>query len=108
MSSMKYLTAIPTAAVVLCAYIGTVNLPEHNIFLPEKESNIMVAQGTSLTTYMSWEDSGNPYYQFIKDNGTIAEQINIIHNFVSTLLQDSQDLDPRFSKVVDKYFWDLA
>jgi len=49
----------------------------------------------------------NPYYTLLKESH-INEQIKIIHNFVSDLLENSQGLDPKFSKTIDKHFWDLV
>ena len=36
------------------------------------------------------------------------EQIKIIHTFVSNLLENTEDLDPRISKIVDEHFWELV
>jgi hypothetical protein len=104
-SNIKYLTAIPTAAVFLYSYVGAVNLPERNIAPIKKETGVM-AMSTAMK--IPWEDSCKPHYKFVSDNQIIEEQINIIHDFVSVLLEESQDLDPKYSKVVDKYFWELA
>ena len=35
------------------------------------------------------------------------EQIEIIHKFASSILDNIKDLDPEFSKIVDENFWDL-
>lgn len=106
-TNTKYLTAIPTVAVFLYAHIGAINLPERNIS-PRSEGNIMSISGTTSTTKMSWENKTDFSYKFVNESQKIAEQIKVIHNFVSVLLQESKELDPKYSKVVDKYFWDLA
>lgn len=36
------------------------------------------------------------------------EQIEIIYQFASSILDNIKDLDPEFSKAVDKHFWDLV
>jgi hypothetical protein len=108
LSNTKYLAAIPTAAVCFCAYLGAIDLSERTIYPMKSGGNKMDILGTRTTTDSSWEDKGNPHYQFIKDDEKLISQINIMHDFVSMLLQESQDLDPKYSKVVDKYFWDLV
>ncbi|MDD8019190.1 MAG: hypothetical protein PHP42_12525 [Bacteroidota bacterium] len=105
-SNTNYLPVIPAAAAVLLyAYIGTINIPERNINSVKKGSNIMASMGNTTATKMPFEISD---YQFIDENKKITEQINVIHNVLSILLEESQDLDPKYSKVVDKYFWDLV
>ena len=105
-SNTKYLPVIPTAAAVLfCAYISASNIPEPNVYPIKKGDNIMASMGTTTATNMNFEAND---YQLIDENEKITEQISVIHNFLSVLLEDSQDLDPKYSKVVDKYFWDLV
>jgi phosphoribosylformylglycinamidine (FGAM) synthase PurS component len=36
------------------------------------------------------------------------EQFNIIQSFALNLAENTKDLDPEFSKVVDDHFWDLV
>ena len=36
------------------------------------------------------------------------EKINIINNLVSNLLENTEDLDPRISKIIDEHFWELV
>ncbi len=50
----------------------------------------------------------NPYYEISSQKSPINSQIEIIYNFVSALVENSKDLDPDFSKAVDKHFWELA
>lgn len=48
------------------------------------------------------------YYQLIdKDQATAIEQIDVIHQFASNILDNIKDLEPEFSKTVDENFWDL-
>ena len=54
------------------------------------------------------EDEQDVYYSISVDENMISNQIEIIHNFVSKLAENSEDLDPEFSKLVDKHFWDLV
>jgi hypothetical protein len=108
-SNTRYFTAIPTAAVLVYAYMGAVNLPDRNFYPTKKEIGVMATTETmTIKNILLENNSINSDYKFISDNQIIVEQINIIHNFVSLLLRESQDLDPKYSKVVDKYFWDLG
>jgi hypothetical protein len=50
----------------------------------------------------------NPYYSLISEEQVALHQIETLHKFVSTILDKSQDLNPDFSAVVDKHFWDLV
>jgi len=50
----------------------------------------------------------NPYYRMFFEMSPLNSQIEIIHKFVSGLVESSKDLNPEFSKAVDKHFWDLA
>jgi hypothetical protein len=108
-TNTKYLTAIPTtAAMLFCSYLGVANMPERSIVSTKKVGGIVFTLGTKTALDVSWGEKSNPYYQFIAVNERIASEVNIIHGFVSKILEESQDLDPRYAKVVDKYFWDLA
>lgn len=89
--------ATPTDGVLCYTHIGS------RQFLPPRE---MYAFGTIRDDSLK---SGQDFYYslFVHENVT-RNQIEIIHNFVSTLVEDSEDLDPNFSQMVDKHFWDLA
>jgi hypothetical protein len=50
----------------------------------------------------------NSYYRQYHDEDLIGDQIEIIHQFVSLLIEKSEDLDPDFTAAVDKHFWDLV
>ena len=71
-------------------------VPSDMIFFDEKN------EFTMLGLY-----NPNPYYDLYKIS-YFSDRIDIIHKFVSTLLEESQDLAPIFSQAVDKYFWDLV
>ena len=47
-------------------------------------------------------------YQLLdKDQAIAIEQIDVIHQFASNILDNIKDLEPEFSKTVDENFWDL-
>jgi hypothetical protein len=50
----------------------------------------------------------NPYYIQYHDEDLVGDQIEIIHQFVSFIIEKSEDLDPDFTAAVDKHFWDLV
>lgn len=94
----KYMAGVvSTAAVLLYGYLGNTQL-----LSPEKDYSTELS-----SVQMPSEFDHNPYYAIV-DGYSINDQIEIIHNFVSKILEESQDLDPRFSKAVDKHFWDLV
>lgn len=50
----------------------------------------------------------SPHYMLLGDLEIIWAQIETIHEFVSNLLESMQDLEPRHSKLVDEYLYELA
>lgn len=95
---------IPSTAVLFCSYLGQANFPDQPNYLIRGEGYKM----GPMSTQMPWELDPNPYYELLTDRSRISYQIEVIHSFVSKVLEESQDLDPKFAKVVDKYFWDLV
>lgn len=41
------------------------------------------------------------------DHIPIAEQIEVLHEFSRSMLNNIQDIDPEYSALVDEKFWDL-
>jgi len=62
---------------------------------------------TDVKQIIPWYDP-NPYYIQYHDENLIGDQIEIIHQFVSLLIEKSEDLDPDYTAAVDKHFWDLV
>lgn len=60
------------------------------------------------TSQMSETYDINPYYYIDRSDSVVFNQVDIIHKFVSELLENTQDLDSHFSELVDKHFWDLV
>lgn len=50
----------------------------------------------------------NPYYKQYHDGDLIGDQIEVIQQFVSFLIEKSEDINPDFTAAVDKHFWDLV
>lgn len=84
-----------TAAVLYYSYLGapaTINTTTVN-------PNIQISAPTGIKY---------DYYQIVNpDQAVMLEQIDIIHKFASSILDNIKDLDPEFSKTVDENFWDL-
>ena len=40
-------------------------------------------------------------------NGKIPEPCPLVDNFISNLIENTEDINPDFSATVDKHFWDL-
>jgi len=53
-------------------------------------------------------DFQNPYYSLSRANADFNDQIETIHGLVSKLIENTQDLDPRISKLIDDNFWELG
>lgn len=84
-----------TAAVLCYSYLGS---PTINAFdLSNYDVQIKAPSGITFD-----------YYQLIsKDQADSLRQIDAIHQFASNVLGNIKDLEPEFSKTVDKNFWDL-
>lgn len=93
----KLIGGVTTAAVLSYAYLGycDIAVPEENHKVLE-ECNLL-AEGYN----------GNPYYTLNEGEDRVKNQVEIIQNFVSVLVENTQDLNPDFSKTVDGHFWDL-
>ncbi len=97
-SVIKHLPGLaPTAVVLLYCYLGQTLLP-----IPERHH----ALSPPTKTYNSSEVEGHPVYT-IEREYSLEEQVEVIHQFASQLLEKSQDIDSRFVQVVDEHFWDL-
>lgn len=96
LSQFKNVVGSATTAAILCySYLGApaINHIEFSTF------NINI----NAPKEMNFD-----YYQLIdKDQAVSLEQIDIIHQFASNILNNIKDLDPEFSKTVDENFWDL-
>jgi len=89
---------LATSAVLSYVYIGDSNLynllENHDINIQEN----FLPKGYDI----------NEYYTLISKEDKVKEQIGIIHDFISNLIENSEDLDPNFAETVTKHFWDLA
>lgn len=89
--------ATPTEGVLYYTHVGSCR------FMPPKKT---YAFGSFQDEWpQSWQDS---YYSVSVNEDVTRNQIEIIHNFVSTLLENAEELRPEFSEMVDKHFWDLV
>lgn len=89
---------IPTAVVLTYTYLGS----QPAILSPQNQHTMKV------TTDFRTGYEHNPYYTFLGDHEVMREQIETIHGFVSSLLENMQDLEPQYSHLVDEHFWELA
>lgn len=46
-------------------------------------------------------------YKIPNEKNEASKKIETIHKFASNLLENIEDLDPEFSKVIDENYWDL-
>jgi hypothetical protein len=93
----KLLGGVTTAAVLSYAYLGFCD-----IVMPEENHKFIEECNLLPEGY-----SNNQYYTLIEGENRTKDQVEIIHKFVSALVENTQDLNPDFSKTVDSHFWDL-
>ena len=89
---------VATGVVLSYSYIGNqehINL--ENINPPVKDC-----------AYVPEDYDYNSYYLMVSEESRIREQIEILHTFVSNLIENSEELDPNFVNTVNNHFWDLA
>lgn len=99
--SVKYLVGgIATAAVMGYAHLGhtPVEYP-----LPSS-----ALKDFSLECCLPSDFYQDTHYSFRTQEVEFQDQIETIHGFISSLLENTQDLDPRISKLVDENFWELG
>lgn len=59
-------------------------------------------------TGYKWEEQLKDAVYFIDEkNQEILEKATIIHEFASKLIENSEDLDPDYARIVSEKFWDL-
>ena len=98
-SYVKFSHAIPTAAVLFSGLAGAVDA------MP----NIRFEQPPAVLNSIETEELGNILTKYsVKDaNFEEYKQIEVIHKFASNLLENIEDLDPEFSKLIYENYWDL-
>lgn len=96
LSQLRNIVGSATTAAVLCySYMGA------SAVNPVNFSNL--AAQLKAPAEMNFD-----YYQIIgKEQAAALEQIDVIHQFASNILDNIKDLEPEFSKTVDENFWDL-
>ena len=91
---------LATAAVSALSYQGACEQVDMNILEP----SCIIYRNEPLEN----TPDDNTYYRIISEETLILERVNILHEFVSNLVEKSVDMDPRFSLSVDRHFWDLV
>jgi predicted LPLAT superfamily acyltransferase len=96
LSQFKNVVGSVTTAAVLCySYLGAPAANPVDFYI----LNVQLKAPTEMNF---------DYYQLIdKDQAIAIEQIDVIHQFASNILDNIKDLEPEFSKTVDENFWDL-
>ena len=91
---------LATAAVLGYAHLG------HNIV--ENSISSLDAKKVPFECCLPTEYYQDSHYSLQSQAVQISDQIEIIHNVVSSILEHTEDLDPRISKLIDENFWDLG
>lgn len=89
---------LTTGAVLAYGYTGACEdfNPEQNYY--SQYPTDAIAEGIDL----------NSYYTLNTDELRVRNQVEVLHSFVSTLIENSQALEPEYSGTVTKYFWELG
>jgi len=95
----NFICGVATAAVVF-SYVSW----GKQITLPQEMEYFNETEKTKMSEYYN----PNPYYFIYEHDSIILEQIEIVHQFVSKISENIQDLDPKFSDLIDKHFWELV
>jgi hypothetical protein len=98
-SCTKFAAAIPTIA----ALTGGVAMDVDKIY----SSSIEPASSVYKALWQVDFGNAQTQYKVTDENIEAIQKIEIIHKFASNLLENIEDLDPDFSKVIDENYWDL-
>lgn len=89
---------VATATVLVYSHLGVVD-----INLPSKNYKTAIKQQICPEEFSAYPY----YYTFVENQYRIKNQVEVLHNFVSNLIENTEDINPDFSQTVDKHFWDL-
>ena len=97
----------PIIKNILCGVVATgVSLSYAHI---GKADQIAIEKNYTINDQCAYlPDEYNQYYSLLSEEQEAIRQIEISHEFVSNLIENSEDLDPNFAKTVSKHFWNLA
>jgi len=100
-TNVKYIVGgVVTTAVLAYGYLGNYSL--------ENQFSENISGEIKVECCLPTEYYNNDHYSIKSLGSDMNEQIEIVHNFVSSLLENTQDLDPRISKLIDENFWELG
>ncbi|MFA6284082.1 MAG: hypothetical protein WC633_08075 [Desulfurivibrionaceae bacterium] len=70
--------------------------------------SIIPTNNTPYERYTTENRVIDPYCVVFQQDLITKDKIETLHNLLSTMLENTHDLAPEFSKTVDKYFWNLS
>lgn len=92
---------LPTASTIALGSFLAAEQP----LIPSKNYEL----GQRYSIAYSWDQEfSNPYYEILEAERVILHKAEIIYQFASKLINESQDLDPVFAKSINDSFWDLV
>ncbi len=93
-SSLASILAVPI--LYLGGIQGATPLPSQRYNLP------IASQG------YDWEVATQDLRYQIEDTRELFDKVAIFHRVISQLLEKSEELDPDFSAIINRRFWDLV
>jgi len=91
-SKISIPTSMTAAALFATTFTGQYQLPSEYYALPQLVIKDKI-----------WEDQYIPRMLYDSD----AEKIETIHNFASSLLNESEDIPEEFAKIINEDFWEI-
>ncbi len=93
----KYVVATATTAAAIFPFALSGNISGDVVFSP-----------ISSKKYSAENIMSNPYYSLITSDSDIYKELNIIHQFASKIIENSENLEPSIVELVNKNFWNLV
>lgn len=99
-----FTTTLPTILLSLTT-AATVSFPtnEPDLFILDTEYKY----SSTLEIFKPWEEQEKLLILSSEGISETIEKIKILQNFISELLETSEDLDPSYAKVINEHFWEL-
>ena len=99
-------TGVANYIIPISLTVGSMLCPATDIFTPGFEGIETPLPNRELVTGMA-EDERGSYSSILANPYNELEFATVLHEFVSSLVRNSKDLDIDIVEVVNDHFWDL-